>query len=166
MILGAECLFQVGDGISNGRPCGHLGSGLPGIDHRAFPEFTPEGVVGKSLDMFDESIPMELLDCPHEVPMKRAPSLLQHTLVGNLVRQGVFEGVLEIGEKRDELDFGRLFDRKVARSMILDSVSTKNSSLRSCGTSASWRFVRNSSRRSSSAKRRVKARDQITANRD
>src|SRR5262249_47198675 len=51
------------------------------------------------VDMLSQPVGMETLDALHDLPMEGAPSLLQEARVGDVVREGMLEGVREIREE-------------------------------------------------------------------
>ena len=61
------------------------------------PQLTPDSMMGKTLDLFDEAIGVQRLDGFDHAAMERAPSLQQEPAIGYLVGQGVLERVLHIG---------------------------------------------------------------------
>jgi hypothetical protein len=56
-------------------------------------------VVGESLDLLPESIPVEHLDCANQARVKLSTALLQEAAVRHLVREGVLECILEVREE-------------------------------------------------------------------
>jgi len=60
--------------------------------------------VGEALDLFGETIAIEPLDGVHDPGMQGAASLVEKALIGDLVREGVLEGVLDLGEQARLVD--------------------------------------------------------------
>src|SRR5215470_18384902 len=74
-------------------------TGLSGVFDRCLPQLTVKRVVGESLDLLAEAVPVECLDGVDDPCVKLAPALSQEPAVCDLVREGVLERVLDLGEK-------------------------------------------------------------------
>ena len=81
------------------RPRDRLASGLAKIVHRLLSQLAPEGVLGESLDVLAEPIPVLRLDRLHDAHVHGAPARLRQTAVGHLVRQRVGEGIFQLREE-------------------------------------------------------------------
>src|SRR5438876_12403433 len=75
-----------------------LGAGLPEVRDRLLPYLAPEGMVSQAFDLLGQPIGVEGLDGLHDPSMERAPAVVEHARVGDLVGEGVLESVLEIRE--------------------------------------------------------------------
>ena len=56
-------------------------------------------MVGQPVDLLDQPVGVELFDGLDDPRMENAPPLLQEAPIGNLVGEGVLEGVFEIREQ-------------------------------------------------------------------
>jgi hypothetical protein len=56
-------------------------------------------MMSESFNVFGQTVGVEPLDDVHDLPMKGAPLLDQKTSIGDLVRERVLEGVLEVGKQ-------------------------------------------------------------------
>jgi hypothetical protein len=56
-------------------------------------------MMGQAFDLLGHPVPSEGLQSLDDLGMERTPSLLEEAAVGDLVRQGVLEGVLALGKE-------------------------------------------------------------------
>ena len=56
-------------------------------------------MVGQPFDLLGHPVPSERLEGLDDAGMQRSPPLLQQAAVGHLVRQGMLEGVFQLGEE-------------------------------------------------------------------
>ena len=56
-------------------------------------------MLGQPVDLLGQPVGSKAFESLHDVGVQRAPSLLQQTAVGDLVRQGVLEGVFALWEE-------------------------------------------------------------------
>jgi hypothetical protein len=68
-------------------------------DDRFLPHLAPERVVGQSLDMFGQTVRIELFDSLDDPGVEGTPALLQEAAVGHLMGERVLEGVLQVREE-------------------------------------------------------------------
>src|SRR5262249_51753958 len=69
------------------------------IVHRLFSQLAAERVMGEALDLLAKTGPVEGFDRVHEPRMEMPSPLLEQSLIGDLMRQRVLEGVLEVREE-------------------------------------------------------------------
>ena len=67
--------------------------------HRLVPQLTLHRMMGEALDVVVEAVAVELPDRVHHRGMEGAAPGIEQALVGDLVRQRVLEGVLEVRER-------------------------------------------------------------------
>jgi len=99
-----QCLLEVPQRLVVGRAREGLGARLTQVGQRLVPHLAVEGMVGEALDLFSETIAIEPLDGVHDPGMQGAASLVEKALIGDLVREGVLEGVLDLGEQARLVD--------------------------------------------------------------
>jgi hypothetical protein len=95
---GGQRLLKARDRLAQRAAGLGLGGCLLEIAQRLVPHLAAERMVGQRLDVLHQAVGMERLDRLHDLGVKGASPIVQQTFVGHLVRQGVLEGVLEIGE--------------------------------------------------------------------
>src|SRR5262249_12909464 len=66
---------------------------------RLLPQPTLQRMVGEALDLLGQAPRRHLLDHGDELGMERSALLVEERAVGDLVSEGMLEGVLEIGEE-------------------------------------------------------------------
>ena len=102
------------------------GSGLPPVGHGLVPHRAPEGVQGQGLDLIGQALGSETFEGRHDAGMEHAPPLLEHTAIGDLVRQGMLEGVLVLREEsRLVEELGRLEVRESAMQCRLGHLGNR-----------------------------------------
>src|SRR2546422_7077021 len=79
------------------REC--LSTCLLEVSHRLAPHLTSEGVVSEPLDVLGQTLGVERLDGFDNPGVERPSPLLEYAPVGNLVGEGVLEGVFEVREQ-------------------------------------------------------------------
>ena len=72
---------------------------LPAIRQRLVPHLTQERMVGEPLNLFDQPLTVKSLEGLHNAAVQLAPPFLQQTSIRHLVGEGMFEGVLQLGEE-------------------------------------------------------------------
>ena len=107
--------------VGRAREC--FGPGLPEIGQRLVPDFAANGVMGQPLYMLREAVTVKRLDRVDDPGVKIAPTVLQEAAVGDIVREGMLEGVLEVGkEARLVQELGGLEVREPLTNGILGHV--------------------------------------------
>src|SRR5262245_37084506 len=76
-----------------GRSEGPL-AGSPQIDDRFVPDLSTKGVMGETIDVLGESLRVDSLDGLDDTGVEHTLSVLENTLIGDLMSQSVLEGVL------------------------------------------------------------------------
>src|SRR5262249_14164750 len=74
-------------------------SGLSEIRGSLLPPLRPEGMMAQAVDVLPQPIGIESLDGRHDLAVETATPVLEQTPIGDLVGEGVFEGVLEVREE-------------------------------------------------------------------
>ena len=120
MLEGTERLLEVLHGLAVGRPRHGLLSRLPAVRQGLVPHFAPQGMVRQAFDLLGYPVSGECLKGLDDAGMQHPPPLLQQAAVGNLMGQGVLEGVLALGkEPRLVEKLGRLEVRQAAMQRVL-----------------------------------------------
>ena len=106
---GLEGLLEGGHGLAERGAVPGSGAGLLAVGHGLVPHLAPQGMVRQAFDLLGRPVPGERLQGLDDAGVQHPPPLLQETAVGHLVRQGVLEGVLTLGEEpRFVEELGRL----------------------------------------------------------
>src|SRR4029450_512622 len=90
---GHESLLIVGPPPPIGRLRCHPCTSLPTVAQSLVPYFPSQRVVRQLLDLLSQAVGGEAFEGLHDTSVQHAPSLLEQTAVGYLVRQGVLAGV-------------------------------------------------------------------------
>ena len=96
---GTERLLEVPHGLAVGRPCQGLLPRLPAVCQGLVPHLAPQGMMGQAFDLLGHPVPGERLEGCDDAGMQHPPPLLEHTAIGDLVREGMLEGVLVVGKQ-------------------------------------------------------------------
>src|SRR5262245_65513521 len=94
-----QCMLKGRDGLAEGRACKRFGPGLPEVCEGLVPHLTLESMVCQLFYVLGQPVSIEPFDGLDNARMQDSPPLLQETSVGHLVRQGVLEGVCQLGEE-------------------------------------------------------------------
>ena len=106
---GTESLFEIAHSLLVGRPCQGFGASLPEIGDRLVPYFTPQGMMGKSLDSVIDATASRCLNSLDDSCMEHTSPLLEQTAIGDLMCQGMLKGIDAFGiEARLVQEFRRL----------------------------------------------------------
>ena len=101
--------------LAAGRPRQGLLPCLPAVDQGLVPHLAPQGMVRQPFDLLGHPVPGERLEGLDDLGMEHPPPLLEEAVIGDLVGQGVLEGVLALGEEaRFVQELGRLEVRQAA----------------------------------------------------
>src|SRR5262249_53948386 len=73
-----------------------LASGLPEIVHCLLLQLGPDRVMGEPLDLLAEPVGVQLFYGIHDARVDVATALVEHSSVGDVVGEGVLEGVLQV----------------------------------------------------------------------
>ena len=82
--------------FSVGRACGGLGTGLSTIREGFFPHLAPEGMVRQVFHLLIQAVRIQPFDRRDDPRVEGTPTLLEQASIGDLLREGVLEGVFEI----------------------------------------------------------------------
>ncbi len=82
---GRQRLLEEGHRLLVRRVGERLGTGLPEVSDRLLPHLAADGMVSQALDLLGEPIGVQRLDGLDDPGMQRAPTLLEHARVGDLV---------------------------------------------------------------------------------
>jgi len=96
--------LEMRNSLTDRSPSDGLGGGFPEARDRLLPVLTFEGMVGEALDVFRTAIGVEMLDGICDSRVQGSPPFLEKAGVGDVVRERVFEGELEIGEETRFVD--------------------------------------------------------------
>src|SRR5262249_8348061 len=96
---GTKRLLEGPNSFTVGRPRHRLLPCLPALRKSLGPPLPPQGVVGQAFGLLSYPVPSESFQGPDDARMQRPPPLLEEAAVGHLVRQGVLEGVFQLGEE-------------------------------------------------------------------
>src|SRR5262245_39850672 len=96
MLEGAERLLEVPCCLAVDRLCQGLLPCLPAVCQSLLPYFPPQGMVGQPLDLLDYPVPGKRLNGLNDMGMQRSPPLMQETVVGYLMGQGMLKGILAV----------------------------------------------------------------------
>src|SRR5215467_4629187 len=92
-------LLEPGSGIRECRPSHRLESGLAEIVNCLLSQLAAEGVVSETLHVFGQTFRIKRFNGIDDPRMEDAPALREQAPVRNLLRERVFESVLEIREE-------------------------------------------------------------------
>src|SRR5262245_51819997 len=99
MRQGAERLLVVFYRLAVGRPCQALLPCLPAVCQSLVPHLAPQGMMRQAFDLLSHPVPGERLQSLDDTGMQHPPPLLKQAAIGNLMRQGMLEGVLAFREE-------------------------------------------------------------------
>jgi hypothetical protein len=106
---GTERLFEGPHGLAVSRPRQGLLPRLPAVHQGLVPHFAPQGMVGQAFDLLGHAVGRERLKSLDDAGVEYPPPLQQEAAVGDLMGEGVLEGVLVLGkEARLVEELGRL----------------------------------------------------------
>src|SRR5947209_10688157 len=88
-------LLQERDCLAVCRPASRFRGGLVKVRHRLGPSLTPNRVVSEALHLFDDPTGIGRLDGISDARVKTAAAVVEKTAIHHLVRERVFERVLE-----------------------------------------------------------------------
>jgi hypothetical protein len=95
-------------------------AGLAQVEQRLVPNLAAEGVVGKQLHVLGEPVSEARFDGPRDLGVERPPPLHKQTAVGDLVGQGMLEGILGFVEEASLVqEFGRSETGESERDPVL-----------------------------------------------
>ena len=72
------------------------GASLLAVGHGLVPHLAPHGVVGQAIHLLAQALGREGLQHLNNPAVEDAPPLLEQTAVGDLMGQGVFEGIFAL----------------------------------------------------------------------
>src|SRR2546428_484876 len=82
---GSERLRKAGDRFPVGGACGRLRAGLTEVADGLAPHRAAEGMVGETIEVFDQPVGVQLFDRRHDARVKGAPSVLEEARIRDLV---------------------------------------------------------------------------------
>jgi hypothetical protein len=102
-----ECLLKTGHGLPKGWPRHGLLPRLSAVCQGLVPHLAPQSMVGQPFDLvrsaprshLGHAVPSERFEGLDNAGMQRPPPFLEKAAIGDLVRQGVLEGVLALGKE-------------------------------------------------------------------
>jgi hypothetical protein len=119
----AQRLLEPAPGVRGCGTCSCLESGLSEIVHSLLPQLSPEGMMGKPLDLFAEAIRVERLDRVDDPRVKFPTTLLDQPTVRDVLGERVLEGVLEVRKQlRLVEEFGGLQVVEPAPKLLVRSL--------------------------------------------
>ena len=124
MRKGVEGLLEGGHRLAERGAVVGPGAGLLAVGHGLVPHLAPQGMVRQPFDLLGQPArapsALEGLD---NARVQHPPPLLQQAAVGHLVRQGMLEGVVLLGEQAGLIQkLGRLQVRQAAVQRLLGQV--------------------------------------------
>ena len=96
---GTERLLEVPHGLTVGRPRHGFSPRLPTVRQSLIPHLASQGMVGQPLDLLGQVVGIQRCHGVRDVRMQDASSLLEQTAIGGFMREGVLEGVFQLGEE-------------------------------------------------------------------
>ena len=99
LVEGDPCLLEVGEGVPGGRAVERPDPRLPAVLDRLVPHLPAKRVVRQPLHLFTQPVRVEPLHRRHDLGVKLATAVLEQAPVGDLVRERVLEGVLQVREE-------------------------------------------------------------------
>jgi len=99
MRQGTERLLDISHSLTIGRPCYSLLPRLSAVHQGLVPHLAPQGVVHQSFDLLGQVVGIQRGHGVHNVRVQDAALLLEQTPVGDFMRQGMLEGVFQVGEE-------------------------------------------------------------------
>src|SRR5262245_48873725 len=99
MLQSRQRLLQVDHGLAVGRARTRLDTRLSAIGYGLLPHLTPEGMVCEAFEVFAASLSRERFQCLHDASVEEAPPLVREILIGDLLGEGMLEGVLALGKE-------------------------------------------------------------------
>ncbi len=99
MLQGHQCLLPGGCRLAEGGTRKRLGSSLPAAEERLIPHLAPHGMVCQTLHLLGHAVGIERLQGADNLGMQQAAPFVQQLPVGHLVRQGMLEGVDQLGKE-------------------------------------------------------------------
>src|SRR5262245_3111553 len=91
-------LLQSGPGVQESSPRGSLPSSLPEILHCLLPQLAPDCVMGEPLDLVAQPVGVKLFQGINDARVDVAATFVEQPAICDLVREGVLEGILQVGE--------------------------------------------------------------------
>jgi len=92
-------LLIIRHGFAVGRARRGLDPGLPEVGHGFVPDLALQGMMGQPFDLVDQAVGREPLDDRNESGVQGTPPLLHEAPIGDLMGQGVLEGVGRFGKE-------------------------------------------------------------------
>ena len=92
-------LLIIRHGFAVGRARRGLAPGLPEVGYGFVPDLALQGMMGQPFDLVGQTVGREPLDDLNEPGVQGPPPLLHEAPIGDLMRQGVLEGVFRLGKE-------------------------------------------------------------------
>jgi hypothetical protein len=99
MCEGLEGLLKGGHRLAERGAAVGPRTGLLTVGHGLVPHLAPHGMVRQTFDLLAHPVGRERLEGLDNAPVQHPPPFQQEAAVGYLVRQGVLEGVFQLGEQ-------------------------------------------------------------------
>ena len=96
---GLEGLLEGGHRLAERGAVVGPGTGLLAVGDGLIPYLAPLGMVRQAFDVLGHPVGRQRLESLDNAPVQPPPPLQQETAVGHLVRQGMLEGVVRLGEQ-------------------------------------------------------------------
>ena len=96
---GLEGLLEGGHRLAERGAVVGPGAGLLAVGHGLVPHLAPQGMVRQAFDLLGHPVGRERLKGLDQARVQHPPPLQQEAVVGHLVRQGMLEGVVRLGEQ-------------------------------------------------------------------
>jgi hypothetical protein len=118
VIEGRQGLLEEGDRLTVRRVSRGLRPSLPKVGHGLGPKLATMGVMSELVDVLGQAVGVEPLNRIGNSRVQPAAPLLQEAAVRDLVREGMLEGILEIGIEPS-------FVEELARLQVVESATER-----------------------------------------
>ncbi len=115
MLEGNQRLLKARHRLSKGRARRRFSARLPEVPYRLLPHLSPKGVLGEPVDVLHQAVGIEPLNDLHNAGVQGASALLEQAVVGHLMREGVLEGIVQLGEETRFVEELRRLQMRQAR---------------------------------------------------
>src|SRR5262245_11187979 len=96
MVDGRDGLLEAGRRLSKGQPRRRLPPSLAQVAERRLPPLGGHGMMGETVNVLDQPPRVEALDGLDDSSVQLLAPLAQEALVGDVVSEGVLEGVFQL----------------------------------------------------------------------
>src|SRR5467141_3449636 len=124
MLEGDQRLLKISYGLAVRRARCGSGPSLLAVEEGFVPDLTTHGVVGQTVHLLGEAVWGECCEGLDQPRVQPPPPLLEHTAVGDLVRERVFESIGAFWKEAHFIEkLGRLETRQAVVQPLLGDVS-------------------------------------------